>query len=135
MPPHVVERVFEPFFTTKPDRVGTGLGLAVVFSIVRQHNGSITCTSTLGQGTTFRILLPVARDHDLFVPLPAFSPRHGTGRILIADDDVDIRETSAASSTAPATRRCGATERPAPGPLRALRSGLSLLGDALPDCH
>jgi signal transduction histidine kinase/ActR/RegA family two-component response regulator len=93
MPPHVVERVFEPFFTTKPDRVGTGLGLAVVFSIVRQHNGSITCTSTPGQGTTFRILLPLARDRDLFVPLPAFSPRQGTGRILIADDDVDIRET------------------------------------------
>jgi signal transduction histidine kinase/ActR/RegA family two-component response regulator len=93
MPPHVVERVFEPFFTTKPDRVGTGLGLAVVFSIVRQHNGSITCTSTLGQGTTFRVLLPLAHDRDLFVPLPAFSPRQGTGRILIADDDVDIRET------------------------------------------
>jgi signal transduction histidine kinase/CheY-like chemotaxis protein len=93
MPPHVVERVFEPFFTTKPDRVGTGLGLAVVFSIVRQHNGSVTCTSTPGEGTTFRVLLPLARDRDLFVPLPAFSPRQGTGRILIADDDVDIRET------------------------------------------
>ncbi len=93
MPPDVVERVFETFFTTKPDRVGTGLGLAVVFSIVRQHGGSITCQSTVGAGTTFRILLPVARERDMRVSLPAFSPRHGTGRVLIADDDIDIRET------------------------------------------
>ena len=93
MPPDVVERVFEPFFTTKPDRAGTGLGLAVVFSIVRQHGGSVTCTSAVGRGTTFRVLLPAARDHDVQVPVPASSPRHGTGRILIADDDVDIRET------------------------------------------
>ena len=62
MPPDVVERVFEPFFTTKLDRAGTGLGLAVVFSIVRQHGGSVTCASAVGQGTTFRVLLPAARD-------------------------------------------------------------------------
>jgi two-component system, cell cycle sensor histidine kinase and response regulator CckA len=93
MPPDVVDRVFEPFFTTKPDRVGTGLGLAVVFSIVRQHGGSVTCTSTVGQGTTFRVLLPVGRAEDARVSAPAFSPGRGTGRILIADDDVDIRET------------------------------------------
>jgi signal transduction histidine kinase/ActR/RegA family two-component response regulator len=93
MPPDVVERVFEPFFTTKPDRVGTGLGLAVVFSIVRQHGGAVTCQSTVGTGTTFRILLPVAREDEMRVSLPAFSPRQGTGRVLIADDDIDIRET------------------------------------------
>jgi len=93
MPPDVVERVFEPFFTTKPDRVGTGLGLAVVFSIVRQHGGSITCESTVGKGTTFRLRFPVAREHAAPVATPTLSPRSGTGRILIADDDVDIRET------------------------------------------
>jgi len=93
MPPDVVERVFEPFFTTKPDRVGTGLGLAVVFSIVRQHGGSITCESTVGKGTTFRLRFPVAREHAAPVATPTVSPRSGTGRILIADDDVDIRET------------------------------------------
>jgi signal transduction histidine kinase/ActR/RegA family two-component response regulator len=93
MPPDVVERVFEPFFTTKSDRAGTGLGLAVVFSIVRQHGGSIACRSDVDRGTTFRLLLPVARDQDRRVALPAFSPRTGTGRILIADDDIDIRET------------------------------------------
>jgi signal transduction histidine kinase/ActR/RegA family two-component response regulator len=93
MPPDVVERVFEPFFTTKTARTGSGLGLAVVYSIVRQHGGSVTCTSAVGQGSAFRILLPAAREHDTHVSLPAFSPRHGTGRILIADDDVDIRET------------------------------------------
>jgi signal transduction histidine kinase/ActR/RegA family two-component response regulator len=93
MPPDVVERVFEPFYTTKSDRAGTGLGLAVVFSIVRQHGGSITCQSTVGEGTTFRILLPFAREHEPhMVPLSA-SPRAGSGRILIADDDIDIRET------------------------------------------
>ena len=93
MPPDVVERVFEPFFTTKLDRAGTGLGLAVVFSIVRQHGGSVTCASAVGQGTTFRVLLPAARTRDTNAPAPLFCPRQGTGRVLIADDDVDIRET------------------------------------------
>ena len=93
MPPDVAARVFEPFFTTKPDRAGTGLGLAVVFSIVRQHGGSVTCTSAVGQGTTFRVLLPAACQHDARVPAPAVIPRRGSGRILVADDDVDIRET------------------------------------------
>jgi signal transduction histidine kinase len=52
-------RIFEPFFTTKPVGQGTGLGLSISFGIVQRHHGAITMRSALGQGTTFRITLPV----------------------------------------------------------------------------
>ena len=60
MTAEVKRRLFEPFFTTKEKGKGTGLGLASVYATVTNHGGSITVDSAEGEGTTFRILLPLA---------------------------------------------------------------------------
>jgi PAS domain S-box-containing protein len=57
--PDILEKIFDPFFTTKDVGEGTGLGLAISESIVRAHGGSITCESTLGQGASFVVTLPM----------------------------------------------------------------------------
>jgi signal transduction histidine kinase len=56
-----LQHVFEPFFTTKPVGAGTGLGLSIVFGIVKDHGGSIEVSSKVGEGTRFRVTLPLAR--------------------------------------------------------------------------
>ncbi|WP_375755016.1 ATP-binding protein [Corallococcus exercitus] len=60
--PRNLSRIFEPFFTTKPEGRGTGLGLSICQGIVENHGGRLTVESTLGQGTTFTVRLPVAAD-------------------------------------------------------------------------
>ncbi len=58
--PELQSRIFDPFFTTKPVGQGTGLGMSISYQIItQQHNGSITCESQWGKGTTFRIRIPV----------------------------------------------------------------------------
>jgi len=87
------ERVFEPFFTTKPKDKGTGLGLAVVYGIVKQHDGLIRLQSKPGEGTTFSIYLPVIEHASgpsttsaSELPVPG-----GSETILVAEDDDSIR--------------------------------------------
>ena len=95
IPFEVQRRVFEPFFTTRMTEGGTGLGLSTVHGIVEQSGGSIRLQSTVGVGTTFRILLPqVADDSGLATPLPVraiSAPRGGAATVLVVDDDQALR--------------------------------------------
>ncbi|MER2559266.1 MAG: ATP-binding protein [Myxococcaceae bacterium] len=86
-------RVFEPFFTTKSAERGTGLGLAVVDGVVRQHGGSVHLYSEPGQGTTVKLLLPVELGQRTTpTPRPAPPRRHGE-RVLLVDDDEQVRRS------------------------------------------
>jgi hypothetical protein len=60
IPPDQLSRIYDPFFTTKDIGKGTGLGLSITYGIVQEHGGSITCESSVGQGTRFTLTLPVA---------------------------------------------------------------------------
>jgi PAS domain S-box-containing protein len=89
-------RIFEPFFTTKEAGEGTGLGLAMVYSIVKQHGGQITCYSEPGRGTTFKIYLPaIETKTELPAPEKLVGPPGGTETILLVDDEEHIRELCA----------------------------------------
>jgi CheY-like chemotaxis protein len=92
MAPEVKARIFEPFFTTKGPGKGTGLGLAVVFGIVRRHRGWIECGSEVGQGSRFDIYLPrAAAGAEATPPVPARPPESGHETILLADDEPSLR--------------------------------------------
>ena len=88
-------RIFEPFFTTKEVGKGTGLGLATVYGIVKQHDGWVEVASEVGQGTTFTIFLPASHEtakagktgDDPIAPVTG-----GTETILVVEDEVVIRE-------------------------------------------
>lgn len=85
----VLPRIFDPFFTTKP--TGTGLGLSVSHSIVRQHGGVLNVTSTVGVGTEFEILLPAAPESTPQASIREAPAVGGRGRILVMDDERLIR--------------------------------------------
>jgi len=86
--------LFEPFFTTKDTGKGTGLGLATVFAIVKQHEGWIEVDSTVGQGTTFALYLPCAPATATTADTAAaVASTHGTETVLLVEDDAISRQT------------------------------------------
>ncbi|MBD3221656.1 PAS domain S-box protein [bacterium] len=97
MDPETRQRVFEPFFTTKPVDEGTGLGLATVHGIVKQHGGSIEVYSELDHGTTFKVYLPrvegVAAETEHHAPTDHLE---GDERLLVVEDDEAVRQLATA---------------------------------------
>jgi len=94
MAPETLSRVFEPFFTTKDVGKGSGLGLALVYGIAKQHQGWIEVESCLGAGTTFRVYLPCAGEIDRqSAPPPADeSVAGGAEAILVVEDEPSLRQ-------------------------------------------
>jgi len=70
-------RIFEPFYTTKPVGQGTGLGLSIAVGIIKQHHGTLGVQSAPGQGSTFRVTLPIDGGRDV-VPISGTGPGHET---------------------------------------------------------
>ena len=93
IPPDLLKQVFDPFFTTKDQGKGTGMGLAVVYGVIHQHQGSIRVYSEAGKGTVFRIFLPSApaSGHISETESTASFPR-GSGKILLAEDEDRVRK-------------------------------------------
>jgi two-component system cell cycle sensor histidine kinase/response regulator CckA len=91
--PENLSRIFEPFFTTKEPGKGTGLGLATVFGIIKQHGGLLTVESELGRGTTFHIYLPSSQAAaEAKVETETKSqPRGGNETILLVEDEPSVR--------------------------------------------
>jgi PAS domain S-box-containing protein len=87
----IMTRVFEPFFTTKPEGRGTGLGLSMVYGVVKNHGGDVTVDSDIGEGTTVTLLFPATENGMYQGPAETISkiprPRLGQGMILLVDDE------------------------------------------------
>jgi len=90
--PSIMERIFDPFFTTKDHGEGTGLGLSVIYGILRDHNGAVDIASEPGKGTTVSLYFPL---EDVESPLPEQTPRDipgGSERILFVDDEAALAD-------------------------------------------
>jgi PAS domain S-box-containing protein len=94
MTPEVQARLFEPFFTTKEVGKGTGLGMATVYGIVARSGGSVSVSSEIGKGTSFKVYLPRAEAADMVTqaPAPAAPARAGTQTVLVVEDEDGLRE-------------------------------------------
>ena len=94
IPPEIINRIFEPYFTTKKPGEGSGMGLAVVYGIVRSHGGEVTVYSEPGKGTTFHVFLKVVEiqgftGHKVYQPVEI---QGGNECVLFVDDEPELAE-------------------------------------------
>jgi two-component system, cell cycle sensor histidine kinase and response regulator CckA len=94
IPEQDLHKIFDPYFTTK--QTGRGLGLATVYSIIRNHDGHVRSESKEGVGTMFQVYIPASENGLLEVMKRMKNPHDGSGRILVMDDEEIIREVAAA---------------------------------------
>jgi signal transduction histidine kinase/CheY-like chemotaxis protein len=96
IPAEMLDRIFDPFFSTKARGRGTGMGLAIAYSIVEQSGGTLTAESTVGVGTVFTLLLPLRDGHvaPSATRAPADKRTPGSGRILLTEDDESVRQST-----------------------------------------
>jgi PAS domain S-box-containing protein len=90
------QRIFDPFFTTKDKGRGTGLGMSSAFGIMKNHGGTITVHSELGQGSCFELYLPLSEKNPEQEPTPDTRIHHGSETILLVDDEKMIRDVACA---------------------------------------
>lgn len=90
IPEEHLQRIFDPYFTTK--QKGSGLGLSIVYSVLKNHNAHITVTSRPGAGTTFVIYLPASTSNVVAKELAGEDYGAGSGRVLIMDDEEIVRQ-------------------------------------------
>jgi PAS domain S-box-containing protein len=93
IPEQYLHRIFDPYFTTK--RKGSGLGLATVYSIIRNHDGYVGVESKVGTGTTFRIYIPASENRLPEIMETEEILHGGSGKILVMDDEEIIRDVAA----------------------------------------
>ncbi|MCF6267878.1 MAG: PAS domain S-box protein [Desulfuromusa sp.] len=95
IPKNLQQKIFDPFFTTKDTGKGTGLGLAMVYGIVKQHKGYILVDSTVGEGSCFKIYLPLTKQQ-VSTPIIAVNGQlpGGNETILLVEDDPLVREST-----------------------------------------
>ncbi|MEQ9408827.1 MAG: response regulator [Fuerstiella sp.] len=96
IPQELQDKIFEPFFSNKPNHQGTGLGLATVLGVVRQHGGNIRVSSTPGSGTVFHISFPavIGPVSDSPPPVEPVSAGQGTETILLVEDNDHVRSVT-----------------------------------------
>ncbi len=93
--PKIKNRIFEPFFTTKEPGKGSGMGLPSVYGTIQSHNGAITVESKEGQGTTFRLYLPIVKEAEpvSITEEKPMSAKEVNGHILVVDDETVVAES------------------------------------------